>query len=74
MKKYGIFLMMALLAFSLTGCDPCKENLFTKLGDKLATLGKEGVEKDKILVERNAARASKCAEQGAGDMKKKMGF
>lgn len=74
MKKYGWLVLVAVLALTMTGCDACKETPFTKLGDSLATLGKSGLDKDKILAERTAARASKCAEAKAGEMKKKMGF
>jgi len=74
MKKRGYFLM-AVLAVSLTGCgDPCKENIGTKFGDTVATLGKSGVEKDKALIERAANRAGKCAEKTGNDMKKSMGL
>lgn len=74
MKKYPSFLLIVAVALALTGCDPCKENLFTKLGDKLATIGKSGVERDQVLAQRAADRAGKCANAKAGEMKKKMGF
>ena len=75
MKKHGYVLMAAVMAFGLAGCgDPCKENFLTKMGDNIATLGKGGAEKDRVLMERAAERAGKCAESKAGEMKKKMGF
>jgi len=74
MKKTILGLMLAVAAFSFAGCGPCEEDVLTKLGDTVATIGKSGVAKDQILVERKANRAAKCAEQKAGEMKKKMGF
>lgn len=75
MKKSAYVLAAMLMTFGLTGCgDPCKDDPFTKLGDSLATIGKSGMEKDSVLAERAAARAGKCAESKAGEMKKKMGF
>ena len=67
-------LLLALAMMPLMGCNPCKEDPITKLGDTLATLGKKGMEKDQALAERKANRAAQCAEQQAGEMKKKMGF
>ncbi len=66
--------MLAILALSVAGCDACKENLLTKIGDTVATIGKSGVEKDKILVQRTADRAAKCTEQKTAELKKKVGF
>ena len=75
MKKHGYVLAAALMAIGLTGCgDPCKENFLTKMGDNIATLGKGGAEKDRVLLERKTERAGKCAEAQAGAMKKKMGL
>jgi hypothetical protein len=75
MKKSALLLFVFVLGLSAAGCgDPCKEDMFTKLGDNLATMGKEGLEKDRILLERSTKRAGECAEKGAGDMKKKMGL
>ncbi len=75
MKKYWMILAVAVLSFSLMGCgDPCKENVFSKLGDSLATMGKKGMDKDKILAERAADRAAKCAEKKGGEVKAKLGF
>ena len=74
MKKTFLGLLLALTALSFAGCGPCEEDVLTKLGDTLATIGKSGIAKDQVLVERKANRAGKCAEQKAGEMKKKMGF
>ncbi len=75
MKKSVWFLLLVIMGVSVAGCgDPCKEDMLTSVGDKLATMGKDGLEKDKILVDRKAKRAAECAEKGAGDMKKKIGF
>ncbi len=62
-----------------------KETVFDQVGDWGATLGKSGLEKDKILAERKAQRmqrhmekmtkeAAKDAEKAGKDLKKKMGF
>ena len=74
MKKAGLLIMTILAAFSLTGCDACKDNILTGLGDKIAAIGKDDMAKNEVLVERKAARASKCAEQKGAEMKKKMGL
>lgn len=72
MKKMFWLIAIAALSFSVVGCgDPCKED---KLGNSLATIGKKGLEKDKIIAERTAARAQKCAEKKGAEMKKKMGL
>lgn len=72
MKKVFWLIAIAALSFSVVGCgDPCKED---KLGNSLATIGKSGLEKDKIIAERTAARAQKCAEKKAAEMKKKIGL
>ena len=74
MKKTFLGLLLALTAISFAGCGPCEEDVVSKLGDTLATIGKSGMAKDQVLIERKASRAAKCAEQKAGEMKKKMGF
>jgi len=74
MNKYGVLLVAMVLTLSLTGCDACKESPLSKIGDSVATLGKKGVEKEATLAERAANRAAKCADQKAGEMKKKMGL
>lgn len=72
MKTLFSLFAVAALAFTLTGCgDPCKED---KLGNSLATIGKSGLEKDKVIAERTAARAQKCAEKKGAELKKKMGL
>ena len=76
MKKNRLFMVLALFVFAaaFSGCDPCQENMLTKIGDSIATLGKSGTAKDQILAERAANRAAKCAESKAGEAKKKFGF
>lgn len=74
MKKISSVLLISLMLFSFSGCNACEENVLDKVGDWAATIGKDGLAKDKVLVERKANRAAKCTEQSAGDMKKKMGF
>ncbi|MBN1687646.1 MAG: hypothetical protein JW893_00950 [Candidatus Omnitrophica bacterium] len=74
MKRIFVLLLVVGMSFSLMGCDACKENALNKAGDWVATLGKDGVEKDKVLAGRKADRAKKCAEQKAGEMKKKLGM
>ena len=74
MKKIGLIILVAVLALPLAGCDACKDNVLTGLGDTLATIGKDGLEKEKVLAERKAGRAAKCAEQKGAEMKKKMGL
>lgn len=72
MKKMFWLIAIAALSFSVVGCgDPCKED---KLGNSLATIGKSGLEKDKVIAERTAARAQKCAEKKGAELKKKMGL
>ena len=75
MKKGIAVLMLSIAILPLAGCgDPCKEDVLSKLGDTLATIGKQGVDKDKILLERTAERAGKCAEKEGGKLKKNLGF
>ena len=89
MKRF-IFVMFALLiVFSLvvipmSYAAQYQDTPIEQMGDWFATLGKQGVEKDQILVKRKADRiaryAEKMAQQAAKDarkagagMKKKMG-
>jgi hypothetical protein len=75
MKKIWVLMIFGMLSLSLAGCgDPCKEDFLTGLGDSIATMGKQGVEKDRILLERKANRAAACAEKQAGSMKKSLGL
>jgi hypothetical protein len=75
MKKIYMALILGLVSVSLMGCgDPCKEDALTKIGDSIAVIGKTGLEKDKVLAERAASRAAKCAEKTGGDLKKSLGF
>lgn len=75
MKKYGMFLICAMLSLSLAGCgDPCKDNFLTGIGDSLATFGKKDLEKQRILAERQSSRAAACAKKKGSEMKKNLGF
>ncbi len=75
MKKIWLLAVFVMLSVSLTGCgDPCKEDAITKLGDSVATIGKSGIEKDRILAERAAGRAAECAKKSGSDLKKSLGF
>lgn len=75
MKKWFLAMLLIAAVLPLAGCgDPCKDDPITKLGDTLATIGKSGVDKDKILVERAAERAGKCAEKEGGKLKKSLGL
>ena len=75
MKKLSTMMILAALSVSLLGCgNPCEENVITKLEDSIATIGKSGLEKDRILAERAAERAGECAKQAGGDIKKSLGF
>jgi len=42
-----------------------QDNVVDKVGDWAATIGKSGIEKDKILAERKATRVAKKAERKA---------
>ena len=75
MKKVWMLMILGVLSISLMGCgDPCKENIFTRMGDSIAASVKTGVKKDQILAKRKAKRAAKCAEKTAGEMKKNLGL
>lgn len=76
MKKIGWFVVMGILSLSLSSCgvDPCKESTLTNLGDSIATLGKKGLEKEKILADRKAERAVACAKKKGEELKKSMGL
>ncbi len=85
------FLPLALVLALMCSLSPMsyaaeyKDNPIDQAGDWVATLGKQGMEKDQILAQRKTERAAKFAEREAkkmakdaekagGDMKKKMGF
>lgn len=74
MKKVFVLSFVLVASFALMGCDACKENVLDKVGDSVASLGKKGMEKEQVLAQRKAARASKCAEQKGAEMKKKIGL
>ena len=74
MNRDKVVIMLMLAAFSLTGCDACEENFFTKMGDNMATIGKDGLEKEKVLFERRANRAADCVESKAEKASEELGF
>ena len=75
----GVFMITSVPAFAQKGAsDQAKEHasdqaIFNRVGDWFSTIGKSGVQKDKILVERKAKRAAKRAEKAAMKAKKKAG-
>jgi hypothetical protein len=90
MRKFVIaFFVFALVSGGVSvtayAMDCTKDTPIDQIGDWFATMGKQGMEKDQILVKRKADRFSACAKkqaeeaskdvQKAGDdMKKKLGF
>jgi len=90
MRKFVIaFFVFALVigGISMTAyaADCTKDNPIDQAGDWLATLGKQGMEKDQVLVKRKADRVAACtrreaekaakeAQKAGNDMKKKLGF
>lgn len=81
MKK----LIIAVFVFSIMfggivayAADCTQDNVIDQVGDWFATLGKQGVEKDKILATRKADRVIACtkreAEKAGADLKNKLGF
>lgn len=74
-KKGWTIVILGILSVSLIGCgDPCKDNVFTGIGDSIATFGKKDLDKEAVLAERKAGRAAECAKKMGGDMKKSLGF
>jgi hypothetical protein len=90
MRKFMIaffVLTMLLGGLSVTAyASNCgKDTPIDQIGDWFGTLGKEGMEKDQVLVKRNADRMLACAnreaekaakevEKSGNEMKKKLGF
>lgn len=89
MKKviFAAFLAVALIGSSSVYAAEgmCKENGLDKAWDAITTIGKSGLEKDKVLMKNKAERAQRCAEKVAKqaqkeaskaseDMKKKLGM
>lgn len=89
MRKYVITFFV--LVFMLSGvsaifaADCSKDTPFDQVWDWATTLGKQGVEKDQILVKNKADRVAACtkkeaekaaeaAKKAGSDMKKKLGF
>ena len=90
MKKIVIALFVFALMFggvSMTAyaIDCTNDTQLDQVGDWVATLGKQGLEKDQILSKRKAERIAACtkkeaekavkeAQKAGNDMKKKLGF
>lgn len=91
MKKASLFIFAAFFAAFVFSVNPayaavkCDETPLDKVWDWGTTLGKSGLEKDKVLMQNKAERAQRCAEKiakqakkdadkAAGDMKKKLGM
>ena len=91
MKKISMLFAAAFLAVSVFTVSPayaggqCDETVLDKAWDWGTTLGKKGLEKDKVLMKNKAERAQRCAEKvakqakaaaekSAADMKKKLGL
>ncbi len=78
-------LMLGGISVAAYAADCSKDNPIDQAGDWFATLGKQGMEKDQILVKRKADRVAVCtkkqaeeaaevAKKAGNDMKKKLGF
>lgn len=78
-------LMFGGVAMTAYAADCTKDNPIDQAGDWLATLGKQGMEKNQVLVKRKADRVTTCvkreadksakeARKAGNDMKKKLGF
>jgi hypothetical protein len=94
MKKFLMILFASFFVFSaapaprsFAGSDAgiYQDNVLDQFGDWVATMGKNGTEKESVLAQRKADRqvkyaakqaeqVSKEAEKAGSDMKKKMGF
>lgn len=83
MRKLVITFFVFVLLFSgismnTYAADCTKNTPVDQAGDWLGTLGKQGMEKDKILAQRKANRVIACskreAEKIGRDIKKKLGF
>ncbi len=88
-KLVMAFMVLALMlgGASLTAyaADCTKDTPFDKVWDWGTTIGKEGMEKNKVLAKNKADRVAACtkreaekaakeAQKAAGDMKKQLGF
>jgi hypothetical protein len=73
MKKLLIVVMALMFAVSAVPVDTAhaaaaqaySETAFDRVGDWFAVLGKEGVERDRVLLERKAERVARHAERQA---------
>ena len=72
MKKLAAILLALVFVFSVAPMpasyaagDACEDNVLDQVWDWFTTLGKEGVEKQRILAENKADRLSRCAERQA---------
>jgi len=90
MRKFIIAFFVTVLmlgGFTLTAyaADCTKDTPIDQAGDWFGTLGKQGAEKDQILLKRKADRLGACARREAekvmkeaqksgSDMKRKLGF
>jgi len=76
MKKIFSAIMIAFMMFSVLPVttayaeETYQENALDKMSDWAATIGKDGVEKDKVLAERKMERQRKHAEKKAAQLKK----
>lgn len=82
---FALTLALGGIAVPAYAADCTKDTAFDKAWDWATTLGKQGMEKDKILVKNKADRVAACAKKEAEkaaeaakkageDMKKKIGF
>lgn len=96
MKRFFPSILAVMLVFSFAvisvppqvfaaGENACPGTPLDGAWDWFTTLGKKGLEKDRVLLENNAERAKRCAEKiakqaqkdagnAAADAKKKLGF
>lgn len=81
----GALMMGGIAGQTAFAADCTKDTPIDQMGDWFATLGKQGMEKDQILVKRKADRLALCAKKqaqeaakeakkAANDMKKNLGF
>ena len=79
MRKFLAMFLVCLMVASSVSVAPawaaeCEDTILDKVWDWVTTLGKEGLEKDKILAKNKAERLKRCAEKKAKEAKKKLGF
>ena len=82
---FVLTLMLGGLSLTASAADCTKDTPIDQVGDWLAVIGKQGMEKDHALATRKADRAAACtkreaekaikeAQKAGNDMKKKLGF